>query len=186
MDRMPPLNPDEMSEVQRKAAEELSSGPRGAVRGPFIPLLRSPEFMSRLQKTGEYLRFHSALIPRLTEFVILITARQWTQQYEWFMHHPLALQAGLKPETVQAIADGRRPSSMAEDEEIVYDFCDELSRTRGVSNDSYERAIRRFGEQGVIDLVGVHGYYSMLAMVLNVAQTPLPDNAPAPLAPFPR
>jgi len=183
--RFPPINPDNMTEPQRKAADELRSGPRGTVRGPFIPLLRSPEFMNRLQKVGEYLRFNSALTSRLNEFVILITARQWTQQYEWFRHHPLAMKAGLKPETAQAVAEGRRPTGMAEDEEIVYDFCDELFRTRGVTDDTYQRAVRKFGEQGVIDMIGVNGYYAMMAMVLNVARTPLPDNAPTPLIPFP-
>jgi 4-carboxymuconolactone decarboxylase len=185
-DRMPPISFDNMTETQRKAAAELSSGPRGAVKGPFIPLLRSPEFMSRLQKMGEYLRFHSVLAPRLNEFVTLITARQWTQQYEWFAHYPLAQKAGLKMETVRAIAEGRRPAGMADDEEIIYDFCDELFRTRGVTDDTYQRAVRKFSEQGVIDLIGVNGYYAMLAMVLNVARTPLPDNTAAPLSPFPR
>lgn len=184
-DRMPFISNDKMSDAQRNAVAELVSGPRGAISGPFWPLLRSPELMSRLQKTGEYLRYHSVLGSRLNELVILIVARQWTQQYEWFMHYPLALKAGLKPEIAQAIAEGRRPADMAEDEEIVLDFCDELYRTRGVSDVTYDRAVKKLGEQGVIDMLGVNGYYSILAMVLNVSRTPLPDNKPAQLVLFP-
>ena len=185
-DRMPPLSPEKMTEAQRKAAAELAAGPRGGVRGPFIPLLRSPELMDRLQKVGEYLRYHSALDGKLNEFVMLITSRAWTQQFEWAVHAPLAIKAGLKPEIVKALADGRRPSGMAEDEEIVYDFCDELFRTHGVSETTYQRAVTKFGEQGVIDMLGVLGYFTALSMVMNVAHTPPPaDSTVEPLAPFP-
>jgi 4-carboxymuconolactone decarboxylase len=184
-DRMPPLSSEQMSEAQRQAAAELAAGPRARVAGPFIPLLRSPEFMSRLQKTGEYLRFHSALGARLNEFVILITARRWTQQFEWFAHYPIALKAGVKAEVAQALAEGHRPVGMAEDEEIVYDFCDELSRTQGVSDATYGRAVQKFGEQGIIDMIGVAGYYTMLAMIMNVSRTPLPDGTKPPLMAFP-
>ena len=180
-DRMPPLTPHQMNEAQQKAAAELAAGPRGGVIGPFIPLLRSPEFMSRLQKTGEYLRFHSALGARLNELVILLTARQWTQQFEWVAHYPIALKAGVTAQTAHAIAEGRRPTSMAEDEEIVYDFCDEVFRTRGVSDAIYSRAVTKFGEEGVIDMLGVAGYYSMLAMIMNVARTPVPESTAPPL-----
>jgi 4-carboxymuconolactone decarboxylase len=175
-----------MTEAQQKAAAELVAGPRGRLIGPFVPLLRSPEFMSRLQKTGEYLRFHSALGARLSEFVILLTARQWTQQFEWFAHHPIALKAGVKADVAQAIAEGRRPIGMAEDEEVVYAFLDELFRTQGASDTTYARAVSKFGERGVIDMLGVTGYYSMLAMIMNVTRTPLPDGASPPLGAFPR
>ncbi len=185
-DRMPPIPAEKMTDAQKKAAAELTSGPRGSVFGPFIPLLRSPEFMSRLQKMGEYLRYKSALPPRLSEFVILVTARRFTQQYEWYVHEPIALKAGVKPEIARAIADGRRPRGMAEDEEVVWDFCDELYRNDGVSDPTYARAVARFGEQGVIDMLGIAGYYTMLAMVMNVARTPRPEGKPSPLAPFPR
>ena len=183
---MPPLAADQMTEAQRKAAADLVAGPRGGVIGPFVPLLRSPEFMSRLQKTGEYLRFHSVLGARLNEFVILLTARRWTQQFEWHAHYPIALKAGVTTDVAQAIADGRRPVGMAEDEELVYEFCDELFRTQGVSDTTYAGAVAKFGEQGVIDMLGVAGYYSMLAMIMNVARTPLPEGASPPLRAFPR
>ena len=185
-DRMPPIPADKLTAAQKKAAEELVADPRRALAGPFVPLLRSPEFMSRLQKTGEYLRFESSIGTKLTEFTILLTARQWTQQYEWDVHHPLALRAGLTPEIVAAVAEGRRPVGMAEDESIVYDFCAELHQNQSVSDATYARAVRRYGEQGVIDLVGVVGYYTMLAMIMNVARTPLPEGTPRPLPAFPR
>lgn len=187
-DRMPPVPKDKMTEAQKKAYEEVTSGPRGAggAEGPFVPLLRSPELMSRLQKTGEYVRFHNSIGTKLTEFVILLTARQWTQQYEYDAHQPLALKAGLKQETISAITEGRRPTGMAADEEIVYDFCSELRQNQGVSDATYARAVGKFAEQGVIDLTGLVGYYTTLAMIMNVARSPLPDGKKAPLAPFPR
>ncbi|MFN0039072.1 MAG: carboxymuconolactone decarboxylase family protein [Burkholderiales bacterium] len=186
MDRMPPLRAEQMTDAQKQAAAEISAGPRGSVFGPFVPLLRSPEFMTRLQKTGEYLRFNNSLGPRLGELVILITARRWSQQFEWSAHYPLALKAGLRAEVADAVADGRRPSDMREDEEAVYDFCDELARTQGVSDSTYARALSLIREQGVIDMIGTTGYYTTLAMIMNVARTPLPEGATPALKPFPR
>ena len=184
-DRMPPISTDKMTDAQKKAAEELIAGPRGALVGPFIPLLRSPELMSRLQKTGAYLRFNSSLPPKVSEFVILLTSRQWTQQFEWDAHLPLALKAGVQPEVSAAMSEGRRPMGMDPDEELAYDFCTELYQDQSVSDATYERAVKRFGEQGVIDMVGLRGYYSMLAMIMNVARTPLPEGKTPKLAFFP-
>ena len=185
-DRMPPLTHERMTAEQKAAAAELAAGPRGGVKGPFIPLLRSPELMRRLQKVGEYLRYQSVLEPRLSEFVMLIVSRQWTQQFEWAIHHPLALRAGLEPGIAAALAEGRRPPGMPEDAEIAYDLCDELYRTHGVSDATYQRALRRCGEQGVIDILGLVGYFTTVSMLLNVARTPRPaDAGVAPLAPFP-
>jgi 4-carboxymuconolactone decarboxylase len=185
-DRMPPVPADKMTDAQKKVAAELIAGPRGVLEGPFIPLLRSPEFMSRLQKVGEYLRYNTKLGSNMSEFIILLTARRWTQQFEWDIHAPIAEKAGVKPEFVAAIAEGRRPSGMSADEEIVYDFCSELGQQQSVSDATYKRAVNRFGEQGVIDMTGICGYYSLLAMVLNVARTPLPQGKTLPLAPYPR
>jgi 4-carboxymuconolactone decarboxylase len=184
-DRMPPIPKDKMTEAQKKAAEELVAGPRGALNGPFVPLLRSPELMSRLQKTGEYLRFQNSVGTKLTEFIILLTARQWTQQYEYNAHVPLALKAGVKPEVVTAITEGRRPAGMAADEEAAYDFWTELRSNQSVSDATYARAVSKFGEQGVIDMTGLTGYYTVLAMIMNVARTPLPEGQKKPLAEFP-
>src|SRR5580700_8958086 len=184
-DRMPPIPTDKMTETQKKAAEELVAGPRGALVGPFIPLLRSPEFMSRLQKTGAYLRFGSSLPPKVSEFVILLTSRQWTQQFEWDAHVPLALKAGVDGEILKAMSEGRRPVGMDPDQELAYDFLTELHENESVSDATYERTVKRFGEQGVIDMVGLRGYYSMLAMIMNVARTPLPPGKTPQLVFFP-
>jgi len=186
-DRMPPIPKDKMTEAQKKAADELAAGPRGAgsMAGPFVPLLRSPEYMSRLQKTGEYVRFQNSIGQKLTEFVILLTARQWTQQYEYDAHQPTALKAGVKQEFITAIADGRRPTGMAADEEAAYDFCTELRQNHSVSDATYARAVGKFGEQGVIDMTGLVGYYTTLAMIMNVSRAPLPEGKKAPLTLFP-
>ncbi len=184
-DRMPPISVNKMTEAQRQAAQELIAGPRGAVYGPFIPLLRSPELMSRLQKMGEYLRYHSVLAPRLSELAILHVARRWTQQVEWAIHEPIARKQGVRPEIVAALADGRRPPALADDEAAVYDLLDELFANQSVSDPTYARGVARLGEQGVIDLVALAGYYTTLAMVMNVARTPVESGKP-PLQPFPR
>lgn len=186
-ERMPALPMESMTEAQKTAAEELIAGPRGAVFGPFIPLLRSPELMNRLQKVGEYIRFHSALETRINEFVMLVVSRQWTQQFEWCMHYPLALKAGVRQDVLDALAEGRRPANMAHDEEAAYDFCEELARTHGVSDATYERAVATFTEPGLIDLVALVGYFSTVSMVMNVARTPpMKDSTSTPLSPFPR
>ena len=157
-----------------------------AVRGPFAPMLRSPEVMLRAKAMGDYVRFKTTIPQRLNELAIIITARQWTQNYEWQAHRPLAEKAGLRPEIAQAIADGRRPTSMAEDEEIVYDFSMELHSNKSVSDATYKRVLDKFGEQGVIDLTAANAYYTFNAMMLNVARTALPANAKAELQPFPK
>jgi 4-carboxymuconolactone decarboxylase len=186
MERMPPLSPDKMNAAQRKAADELAAGPRGGVKGPFVPLLRSPELMDRLQKVGEYLRFRSSLEARISEFIMLIVAREWTQHFEWCVHVPLGRKADLADGLIAALAERRRPKGMREDEEIVYDFCDELLRARGVSDTTYRSAVEKFGEAGVIDIVAVAGYFTTVSMVMNVAHTPPPEDASvAPLLPLP-
>jgi 4-carboxymuconolactone decarboxylase len=184
---MPPLPPDQLSDEQRRGVEEFRAA-RGSQRfgGPFVPLLRSPEMLRRARSVGDYVRFDSALPPRLSEFVILITARHWTQQFEWATHAPIGEEAGLRPEIIEALADGRRPDGMREDEATVYDFSMELLRTQGVSDATYARAVALFGEKGVIDTIGIIGYYSLLAMVMNTARTPLDDGMLPPLRPFPR
>ena len=181
--RFKPLVESEMSEAQLKAVREVASGPRGRLDpdGPSALLLRSPELMSRTQRVGEYLRFNSSLPRRLNEFAILITARQWNAQLEWFVHQPLAVKAGLAPAVAADLAQGKRPTGMTDDEEIVYQFCKELHETKTVSDPIFKAAVDKFGERGVIDLIGLTGYYTMLAMVLNVARQPLPNGAPPPL-----
>jgi len=181
---MPPLNASELDAAQNAAAAELAAGPRGAVVGPFIAALRSPELMTRLQRLGEYLRYHNTLGPRLTELAILITARAWTQQFEWALHVDEARARGVAPATIVAIARGRRPARMADDEAVVYDFLRELHETQAVSDPAYARALAAFGETGVVDLTTLAGYYATLAMILNVARTPLPPGKRAALRPL--
>jgi 4-carboxymuconolactone decarboxylase len=183
--RMSKIEPENMTDAQKKAAAELASGPRGEVRGPFNVLLRSPELMSPVQKVGEYLRFKCQLDRRIAEMATLFAARHWTQVYEWNAHHPLALKAGLKPEIAQAIAEGRRPTDMATDEEIVYDLLTEALQNKSVSDFTYERGIRQFGEQNLVDLLAIAGYYALLAMLLNVARTQLPEGKEAGMPHFP-
>jgi 4-carboxymuconolactone decarboxylase len=183
--RMPPIAPDKMTDAQKKAAADIVAGPRGHLVGPFIPLLRSPDFMGRLQRTGEYLRFNSALNARQMELAVLITARHWSQNFEWHHHRTLAEKAGLKPAICDALAEGRRPSDMAQDETTIYDFLDELIRTRTVSDATWQRSVAAFGERGVIDMIGLHGYYSLLAMILNATHAPLPECAKPVLLPLP-
>jgi 4-carboxymuconolactone decarboxylase len=188
-DRMPPIPADKLTPAQKKSVELLTATPRGAAGagGPFVPLLRSPELMNRLQAVGEYLRFNNTLPQKLVEMAILMTARQWAQQYEWNAHHPLALKAGLKPEIALAIAAGRHPEGMAEDEEMVYNFVGELLQNHSVSDPSYARLLGKFGEQGVVDTTGLVGYYATLAGILNVARAPAqPDSTAPKLALFPR
>ncbi len=185
-DRMPPIPADKQTGAQKKAIEEFKAARSADISGPFVALLRSPEVMSRARAMGDYLRFKSSLPPRLSEFVILLTARRWTQQYEWNAHAPLALAGGLRTDVVKAIADGRRADAMAEDEDAVYTLWDEVQRNQSVSDATYARAVSKVGEQGVIDVLGITGYYTMLAMVMNTARTPLPDGVKPALAPFPR
>ncbi|MBI4192567.1 MAG: carboxymuconolactone decarboxylase family protein [Betaproteobacteria bacterium] len=196
-DRMPRIPPEKMSVAQQKAAAELAAGPRGAVnwpsgkpagwRGPFVAMMRSPELMDRTQKLGEYVRFHHCgLDPRIKTLASLMTSRHWTNQYEWHGQRGDALKAGLNPAIIDAIAEGRRPTSMADDEEIVHDFMTELIANKSVSDATYARTVAKFGEQGVINLLGVAGYYTMLAMIMNVVRTPVPDGKPFELAPMPQ
>jgi 4-carboxymuconolactone decarboxylase len=188
-DRMPPIAADKLTPAQEKAVELLVATPRGAAgpTGPFIPLLRSPELMNRLQAVGEYLRFHNSLPKKLVEMTTIMAARQFAQQYEWDSHYPLALKAGLAVDTANAIAAGRRPDSLAPDEEVAYTFVAELLQNKSVSDATYAGMTAKFGEQGVIDTTGLVGYYSTLAMILNVARTPGQPGSTAPkLAPFPR
>ena len=184
-ERMPVIPEDKMTPAQKQAAAAIAAGPRGDVKGPFVSLLRSPELMDRVQRVGEYIRFRCPLDKRLNELAAAITARHWTQQFEWWAHSRQALEAGLKPAIAEAIAEGRRPTGMAEDEEIVYDFLTELLVNKGVCDTTYARALRQFGESALIDLIAVSGYYGLLAMIMNTTRTAVPDGSPLPLVPMP-
>jgi 4-carboxymuconolactone decarboxylase len=184
-DRMPPIPADKMTEAQKKMVAEFAAVRNSAPTGPFAVLLRVPELMDLGYKWRQHVQARSALDQRLTEFVILMTARHWTQQYEWNAHHPAALKAGLKAEIITAVAEGRRPEQMAEDEAVLYDLCTELQRNQRVSDSTYARAVAKFGEAGIVEATSMAGYYTLLAMVMNTAQTPLPAGTKPPLAAFP-
>ncbi|MGA7327037.1 MAG: carboxymuconolactone decarboxylase family protein [Rhodomicrobium sp.] len=177
-DRLPPIPEEKYTEAQKKAAQEFLETRKAPVFGPFVPLMRSPELMTRAQIMGEYLRYHSSIGQKLSEFTILITAREWTQDYEWYVHYPNALKAGLTREIADAVFEGRRPQGMSPDEETVYDFVTELNHTKRVSDTTYERTLKQVGEQGVIDIIGIQGYYGLLAMTLNVSRLEPPKDAP--------
>ncbi|MEI9982111.1 MAG: serine hydrolase [Aliidongia sp.] len=182
---LPVPAPEQMSPAQRHVVDAILAGPRGSLDGPFRAWLHSPELADRLQHVGEYVRFGNVLPRRLSEFAILITARHWTAQFEWYAHHPLALAAGLAPEIATAIAEDREPAALQPDERAVYDFATQLHRTGRVGDTAYDAAKTAFGEQGVVDLVGICGYYTIVAMTLNVAEVGLPPGEPLPLAPRP-
>jgi 4-carboxymuconolactone decarboxylase len=174
------LTEQEMSEAQREAYRGIVSGPRGGARGPFNALLRSPELMDKVQRVGEYVRFKSVIPPRLNELAILVNARVWGSKFEFYAHRILGLKAGLAESIADAVARNERPKGMQPDEELVYELCTTLHRDRFVSDALFQRAVAAFGEQGVIDLIGVTGYYTMVSMVLNVADVPLPPGEKSP------
>ena len=147
--------------------------------GPFNAWMRSPDLGNRLQNAGEYIRYRTSLPLRLNEFAILITPREWTSQYEWYAHYPLAMKARLDAKVADELALGTRPSAMSDDEAAVYEFCIQLHRTRNVDDMTFNRALALFGERGVVDLIGVSGYYAAVSMTLNVAQPP--EGTPLPL-----
>jgi 4-carboxymuconolactone decarboxylase len=132
--------------------------------------------MSQARAMGDYLRYKSAIGNTLSELTILITAREWTQDYEWYVHYPIAMKAGIRQEVADAIADGRRPAAMSPDEVIVYDYASELLKNKQISDATFERAKSRFGSQGIVDMTGIVGYYTFLSMQLNAAQYPIPKD----------
>lgn len=175
--RLPTIPPDKYDEEQKKAAEEFQAARKVPVFGPFEPLMYSPQVMNLTRAFGDYLRYHSAIGNTLSELAILVTAREWSQDFEWTTHYPIALKAGIRKEIADAVAEGRRPAGMSEDEEIVYDFTTELHHNKRVSDGTYARAEKRFGKKGVVDLTGIAGYYTFLAMEMNMARYQVPADA---------
>ena len=180
-DRLPPIPASDWTPEQQRLAQPIIDGPRGALISPFVPLLRSPELMDHAQRMGEYLRFRSRIGLRLSELAICITARQWSQQVEWAIHAPIAEREGIAPQALADIAQGRAPTALQPDEAVLYAFCTELHRNHGVSDATWQAATALWGEQGVIDLIGVNGYYTFLSMVMNSARTTVPPSSASPL-----
>lgn len=193
--RFPLIPLENLTPEQKAMSDAIKSGPRaklassgaskpGPLGGPFNVWLRSPGIGSLIQQLGEEIRFRSSLSGKLNELAILVTARNWTSQYEWVAHHKLALEGGLDPKIAEAIAECRRPEGMDPDETLVYEFSQELQETKGVSDGMYARAVARFGERGVVDLISVNGFYVLVSMCLNVDRTPVPPGTPLPLPPL--
>jgi 4-carboxymuconolactone decarboxylase len=182
--RFPAIAPEHMTPRQRTVAEQIASGPRGAVKGPFIPLLHHPDLANCLQQVGEHLRFGTGMPLEVVELSILITARHWDCQYEWYAHNRLArANTQLAPAVIEAIARDEVPAGMAGELQETYDFCVETLRHGQPGDRAYAAVEARFGKQGVLDMLAICGYYGLLATVLNTARIPLPDGEPEPLGP---
>ena len=185
--RMPELQPSQMDAQQKTMYDAIMAGPRHSIEGPFNAWMRSPELGNRLQRVGEYLRFNTTLPHNLNEFAILITAVEWKAGFEWYAHYPLAIKAGLEPAVAEDLRQGRRPAGMSADETLVYDFATQLQRQRQVSNVVYDGLVKRFGEQGVMDLTALLGYYNIVSMTLNIAEVDAPAGThtltPPPMPP---
>jgi 4-carboxymuconolactone decarboxylase len=183
--RFQPLAYDTMTPEQKALVDSILAGPRTSLDGPFNVMLRSPEMGDLAQKFGAYARYHSSLPPRLNEFVILITARFWTAQFEWQAHRKFAATAGLSPAIIEAIAAGQRPAAMQPDEEAVYNFCHEVLTTKHAGDAVFQAAKDKFGERGVVDMLAVMGYYQFVSMLLNVDGYPMPAGVAPELKPLP-
>ncbi|MEA2912295.1 MAG: 4-carboxymuconolactone decarboxylase [Bradyrhizobium sp.] len=181
--RFLPLKAEQLNPEQKKWAEMIAAPPRNAkfVNPPYRAYIYNPDLANRLTAMSEYLRWNTSLLPRLSELAILITARQWTAQYEWYAHYPLALKGGLDPKIADAIAEGRRPDGMKEDETALYDLASELYRDKKVSDPVCKAALGQFGERGIMDIIGIIGYYDLVSMTLITMQAGMPDDKVKPL-----
>lgn len=184
MNRFPILTDAEMTDAQRSVVAEIASGPRGGVRGPFLALLHNPELARRLQGLGEYLRFQTGLPDPLVELAILVTARHFSCQYEWFAHERLARMAGLPDAIIAAVASDSTPPDMTAEQRIVHGFARQVLSRGEPEEEQFAAARDLFGLDKVLSLLAICGYYSTLALVLNTAQPALPDNAAPPLSPL--
>ena len=188
--KMPPsrvsiLAEEGLTAVQRTLLDSIRSGPRGGgttIRGPFAVFLHAPAFGELAQQLGGYCRFKTAVPPRLSEFAILCTAKFWRAQYEWFAHVPQAERAGVKTETIRDLHQGRAPKSTPKDERAIYDFVQELYKTRRVSDKTFKRVNAILGDSATIELVGILGYYVLISMILNVFRMSPPEGEPLPFA----
>ena len=176
--RLPDIPPSQYTDAQKQAADDFQAARKAPLTGPFLPLMHSPELMTRARAMGDYLRYRSAIGNTLSELAILITSREWSQDYEWLAHARIAEKAGISSDIIEAIRDGRRPDHMSPDEAAVYDFAVELLRNKRVSDPTFQRIESRFGKKGAVDLTGILGYYTLLAMQLNVARYQPPQPMP--------
>jgi 4-carboxymuconolactone decarboxylase len=183
--RVPILEEDGLTPSQRALLDSIRSGPRGSsttIRGPFAVFLHAPAFGELAQQLGGYCRFKTGVPPRLSEFAILVTARLWRAQYEWFAHVPQAERAGVKAETIRDLHKGRVPKAAPKDERAIYDFIQELYKTRRVNDKTFARVRSLLGDAATVELVGILGYYSLISMILNVFRMSPPGDEPLPFA----
>lgn len=183
MSRIPDLDPDRMTDAQAHVHAAIAAGPRGSVRGPLRVWLESPGLAERAQALGEYCRFNSRLPPRLSELAILVTAVHWQSSYEWYAHAPPALKGGLSAEVIDVLRRGQVPDFPHEDEAAVHAFATELLRTHQVAAATWDRTVAALGMAGVVDLVGILGYYGLISMTINAFQVALPPGVPDPFPP---
>ena len=182
-ERFGPIPEDAMSPQQRALADALISGPRGGIRGPFPALLRNPKLADQVRILGHTIRFENSLPPALRELVVLIAARFWSAEYEWYAHSLIAAEAGLDSVIIEAIKLERRPEAMSPDEGLIYDLCTELLNDKDICDATYAAAVGRFGEVAILDAVCTAGYFSLVALILNASRHPIPDTA-VPLKPL--
>jgi 4-carboxymuconolactone decarboxylase len=180
--RIPEIDFDSLTPEQRKVHEAIVAGPRGGLHGPLKIWLRSPEFAARAQDLGAFCRYHTSLPKRLSELAILITGAHWKAGFEWFVHAPTAIEAGIAPDAVEAIRTGRKPLLARKDEAALYDFTRELLETHRVGEATYRRAEAELGTVGIVELVGILGYYGLISMTINAFRVPIPEGHPEPFS----
>jgi 4-carboxymuconolactone decarboxylase len=183
-ERLGPVPPENYTAEQKSVVAEIASGPRKEMFSPLLPMLRSPELAYTTERFGEYVYYKSQLEKRIYELAVLLLARQTTQQFEWRVHYDLAIKSGIARETVDAIGAGKRPPHLAADEAVAYDFIVQLYTKAAISDAAYARFVEKFGERGVVDLVGLLGYYNTIALMMNVDRTPLNPGTAPPLKPL--
>jgi 4-carboxymuconolactone decarboxylase len=181
--RFAPLKAEELNPAQKAWADMIAAPPRNAkfTGPPYRAYIRNPDLAPRLSALSDYLRWNTSLPPRLSELAILITARQWTAQFEWFAHYPLALKGGLDPAVAGDIAVGKRPDNMKDDEAALYDLVMALYRDKKVTDSVYKAALDKFGERGIMDIIGIIGYYDITSMTLITMQATAPNDSVPPL-----
>jgi 4-carboxymuconolactone decarboxylase len=180
--RLAPLTDEEMTDEQKAVRDAVVASRKSEIRGPFLVYLHAPKFGDHAQRLGAHCRYHTVLPPRLSEFAILVTARLWKAQYEWFAHAKIAATAGVTAKTIADLRAGRAPNSAPKDERMLYDFIMELYKTKRVSKRNYDRVFAILGKVGTIELVGILGYYAMVAMTLNAFTMPIPEGEEMPFA----
>ena len=182
MPRLPDLVPEELTPEQRRVHDAILSGPRGVVQGPLRVWLNSPELADRSQALGAFCRYGTTLPPRLSELAIITTGAYWKAGFEWAVHAPIAIKAGVDAEAVEAIRTGRTPRFAQADQAAVHAFAHELLHDRKVSDETYRRAEAEIGARGVVDLVGILGYYGLISMTIVAFEVPVPEGQPDPFA----